>query len=492
MTYIFKYLILCYLISSCPSILQGKTTKWTTATISSPAPLVETPQIATTAEGEVIACWVADSGDGRKKIFTAYYNPDDGWSSPNILSEDPYNIYSSTLAVDISGNAIILWEAKKDDSRSNIIQFSYFNNFAKNWSKPVNISSQNQISSLPQFSFDSTGNGIAVWINYTRNLIQASSLTILGNELTWSDPIDISAANNHITKPQLVVGLNGKALVIWKELNNSPNETELNEWAASQNKTAMAVSYENIFSKPPTLFVGSLTNKVETCVDIYNRNKNKFVVKSTLYDKNSWQPVVTISDTTADVTQMCVGTGKNGNILVTWLETPTRIARYAIFSDAENTWSSPGTIIPMSYPIFYSALNVSMDTDNAALVIVTYQKNDQYVAALNYNAATNTWSPPVRLSPLNPGFTETPRIAINSKGSVLAFWRRFDGSKYFIESATYSAGRWSIAETLPQATGTVNSFHCSSHQQANSANAAVIWVHTDDDKKYVVQCCISS
>jgi hypothetical protein len=88
---------------------------------------------------------------------------------------------------------------------------------AGNWSAPVDISAHHgQGGDHLRLVVDSSGNATAVWRGYDSNngsfAIQGAKRPPSGS---WSRPTDISRRTKSIGEPQIAVGPQGIATVIW-------------------------------------------------------------------------------------------------------------------------------------------------------------------------------------------------------------------------------------------------------------------------------------
>ncbi len=88
-------------------------------------------------------------------------------------------------------------------------------------------------------------------------------------------------------------------------------------------------------------------------------------------------------------------------------------------------------------------------------------------------AATGMWSTPFDLS-LSGGDAYVPQISVNSAGTAIAVWGRYDGSNYFIQSSSSTDGgvTWSTPARLSAAGGNAGNPQIS----VNAAGAAIaVW-----------------
>src|ERR1051325_6115370 len=91
------------------------------------------------------------------------------------------------------------------------------------WVLPApDLSAAGQNASSPQVAIDPAGDAVAVWtrFNGTNTIIQSASRPAGG---AWSAPLDLSAAGQNASSPQIAVDPAGNAVAVWTRSNGTNN-----------------------------------------------------------------------------------------------------------------------------------------------------------------------------------------------------------------------------------------------------------------------------
>ena len=119
------------------------------------------PRIAFDSSSNAIAVW-SQEVDTFNNIHTTRYTAGTGWGNATSLETNNRNSSTSPqLAVDTSGNALVVWEHY--DGAHNYIWASRYTT-GSGWGTSGPIEPDNGGGAYdPQIAFDSSGNAIAVW-----------------------------------------------------------------------------------------------------------------------------------------------------------------------------------------------------------------------------------------------------------------------------------------------------------------------------------------
>ncbi len=182
------------------------------------APL--TPQISVSADGSAVAVWAqAQANETGSNIWSNHYEPDNGWSfARRIETNNAGDASEPQVAVDASGNAVAVWE-QSDGTRSNI----WSNGYALNgdWGTARLIETNNAgNASEPQVAVDPSGNAVVVWQQFdgTQYSVWFNRYTSAG----WGVAERIeSDVGTYEPEPQVAVDANGNAVAVWYQLGNT-------------------------------------------------------------------------------------------------------------------------------------------------------------------------------------------------------------------------------------------------------------------------------
>lgn len=165
------------------------------------------PQVAMDDNGNAIIVFVASNG-----LFKSEYR-NGAWHDPDNIST---NALFPQVAMDNNGNAIIVWN---DGFPAEIFKSEYRNG---TWTHPVNstdnISHSGTSSEFPQVEMDDNGNAIIVWIK--RDSIDYAQWTILKSEHRngiWTTPANISFNGQNTGHVHVDMDNNGNAIIAWSQ-----------------------------------------------------------------------------------------------------------------------------------------------------------------------------------------------------------------------------------------------------------------------------------
>lgn len=194
------------------SAFLSKGSQWSSPVTLSNANSKE-PQLDMNFSGFAVAAWASDHCMNAATIQFGT-----NWNAPVQLKGSPY-INKSHVAVDLQGNALLIWEQQDlDDNQPfpimspNYLQASYFS--SNQWSTPLTISgNEDNGAHNPRVAFDGTGNAFVVWNSYSE--VRAATKAFQGE---FTPPTTIgSGLLGLLTKPQICVDSSGYAVINWFE-----------------------------------------------------------------------------------------------------------------------------------------------------------------------------------------------------------------------------------------------------------------------------------
>lgn len=172
------------------------------------------PQIAINPSGYVVAVWERSNGSYFAiQASTLQLGGVDGWSTPVEISTETQNAFGASVAVDINGNAVAVWEQIQGSDI--IVQAAYLPS-GGTWAAPTTLST-GTFSCNPEVTFDASGKAYAVWEseNDAGMVIQASMCPSGGS---WSAATQISQSGSNDILPHIaVISLGGSAIVCWTD-----------------------------------------------------------------------------------------------------------------------------------------------------------------------------------------------------------------------------------------------------------------------------------
>ncbi len=181
------------------------------------------PEIAIDSAGNAIAVW--QQWDGiRFSIYANRYIPDSGWGMSQLIeTNNDGDVNNVQIAFDSTGCAIAVWQ----------LFYGTFANIWANrfvpgigWGTAQLIDTYNDgMADYPQLAIDPSGNAIVVWEkdNGTRyNIIANRYIPSIG----WSAPSIINTDVGNARHPQIAVDHDGNAIAVWDQVG-----AQINVWA---------------------------------------------------------------------------------------------------------------------------------------------------------------------------------------------------------------------------------------------------------------------
>lgn len=192
------------------------------------------PQVAFDNSGNAIAVWQQNNGT-RYCIYSNRYTVGTGWESATLIeSFDSEGAFDPQIAVDDSGNAIVVWQ--QDDGNLDSI---YSNRYVvgTGWETPTHIGTTGhwweEHSRVPQIAMDGSGNAIAVWEqwDFIRFNIWANRY-VAG--VGWGSATPFEANNSGNARlPQVAVDDSGNAIAVWDQHDGFRHSIYSNRYAVA-------------------------------------------------------------------------------------------------------------------------------------------------------------------------------------------------------------------------------------------------------------------
>lgn len=174
------------------------------------------PQVGITSNGKTVAIWVSSVSSPFSFIRGAIYSPKkNSWSSSLILSATDSVTGAPQLAVNESGEGVAVWLIKKNGF--NVVQAARYRASKDKWTNPFTLSEEGQNAFTPQVAIDPSGNAVVVWrrSNGTHLIIQSSSFDAQSKK--WTQPVNLSNKNYSSNQPLVGINGDGESLAIWVE-----------------------------------------------------------------------------------------------------------------------------------------------------------------------------------------------------------------------------------------------------------------------------------
>lgn len=395
-------------------------------------------RVAAGPNGQFIAAWIDVDASDLHQLRSSRYTPGTGWSSPVVVVSGttfaaPYKPESHAIAMDASGNAVVLFLVR---SGSNLRESLWASRQEPTgpWSAPVLLETQEDgRAELPSIAFDGQGVATAVWQQndtiFFPNLL--TTRRIVASQLvpgapSWTVPVDIDLSANG----------NGTSVPIHVKANSSGDV--IAAWSTSNNVGQYATA--NVF-RAGAGWVGAqiLTNPVSGA-------------NSVAYDVaiNTTTAVVALSAQSAGVRSVFVA-----RVTGTAWATAEAVDQSSLEADAPT---------------------VVLAADGATTVAWQQSSGSSFQVWAARAPAGSAWSVPQRISDAGIA-ADSPRAGIDAADNVTVVWLRNPGSAWTVVSARHAAGSsWTGAVVIESATTVSSTMTTGGLAVSANGHAAAVWV----------------
>lgn len=201
--------------------------------ISAPSIYTGAPRIVADASGNALVVWQQKTDTTTWRIIARTYEPATGWGNSNFLDNDTGAAQSPSIAMDSSGNAIAVWMQYDNNTFQQHIWAARYVP-GTGWSGAERIEAYSASADWPDVGLDSQGNAIAAWAQFdgARWTIAANKY-VLGSGWGTAQIIGSNDPAGYISSIigrvplQIAVDKSGNAIVVWNESDG----TRVNIWA---------------------------------------------------------------------------------------------------------------------------------------------------------------------------------------------------------------------------------------------------------------------
>ena len=178
----------------------------------------DSPHLAMNAGGDAFVVWPAPgSAPGSSALWSRRMAAGGSWGALVPLDSDAFGSPQQRVAVDTSGNAMVVFK-KLDNPSFPSIWSTRFDAFSASWGTAVAVETNNvNRATAPQVAFDGNGQAVAAWVQYdgTQELILSNRHTVAGG---WGTPQQVAAgAINRLASLSLAVNAGGTAVAAWRQ-----------------------------------------------------------------------------------------------------------------------------------------------------------------------------------------------------------------------------------------------------------------------------------
>jgi hypothetical protein len=271
------------------------------------------PQVGVDAQGDAVAVWTRSNG--TNDIVQAAARPAGGaWQAPITLSATGQNAVAPQVGVDAQGDAVAVWT--RSNGTNDIVQAAA-RPAGGTWQAPITLSAAGQNAVAPQIGVDAQGNAVAVWtrFNGTNDIVQAAARPAGG---AWQAPVDLSAAGQNAVAPQVGVDGQGDAVAVWIRSNGITDVVQAavrsgggGAWQAPINLSAAGQN-----ASDPQVTVNAQGNAV--AVWTRSNGSNDIVQAAARSGREAWQAPINLAAAGQNASDPQVTVNAQGNAVAVW------------------------------------------------------------------------------------------------------------------------------------------------------------------------------
>ena len=391
----------------------------------------------TIEEADDVVVAGADVANVNGHLGSGSAGPADPWPAASTLSAAGQDALAPDVAVGPDGDAVVVWY--RWDGRTNRVQAST-RPAGKTWSAPVTLSAAGAEVWDPQVAVGPQDRAIAVWRRWNGTTYEVQVSSRSSTKAPWSAPVTVSAAGEETSDPQVSVGPQGRAVVVWTRTTT----------AGSQVRSA-ARATNGAWSAPTSLSATSgdawapqvATGPDGTAVATWSHSSGaEYRVQASVRSAaGSWSPPTYVSAAGADAWDPQVGVGPRGAASVVWWRSDGSHDRVeAAASTPSGSWSAP---VAVSSP-GQDAHDPQVSVDPTGAVTAGWTRWDGSVDRVQVasQAPSQPWSTPKSLSRAGQG-AAAPQLASGPGGRTTVVWTQSDGGTSWVGATTRrSDGSW--------------------------------------------------
>jgi hypothetical protein len=387
------------------------------------------PQVAVGREGTAIAVWFRRDGVSSR-VQASIRPPGQPWSSPSALSAPGQDAFDPQVAIGADGMAVAAWRSW--DGSHYRVQAST-RPASGSWSAPSTLSAAGADAWDPQVTVGDKGAAVVVWGRSAGITSQVQASTRAKG--AWSAPTTLSTGVGDARDPQVALGSNGTAVAVWSRSDGSAYRVQASSrggngsWSSPVNLSGAGADAED-----PQVAVGS--DGAATVVWRGWDGSNERVQTALRSAAGAWSTPAFLSPAGRDGHDPQVSVDANGITTAVWARWDGSSDRVQTASRAKaGTWSAPKTL--STGGLDANAPQVAAGANGAATALWRQSADfgEQVVAALR--RPDGTWSTPTELTFLGPPAGH-PQVAAGPEGTVAAVWEQRIGDADRIQGVVRS------------------------------------------------------
>lgn len=405
--------------------------------------------------GNAVASWLEDEA-GTYHVVVRRYTAGSGWGAWLHPETSNQYVYSSSVAVDSGGNAVLAW-VEWDGGALNVWADRYDN--VTGWAGAVNIESQSNAALyyVPVRTAANNGTAAVVWAMYGP---AGDSQSIWANHFirhvgwgTESDVDGFGGTQYLPTSPNVVVNSTGNATIVFQVENSGATPLQYAPYGIQYNTFTAGLSGESELDYFRTSGGAPLIaqDRAGNALAVWNYNDNP---DTTQPGRNGILTNHYTHGVGWNAYYQAQSAEWDESISPGWLQLETNAAGDAIFSWTQDDgviwngyasiytpaggWSAPARIENMNYSDITEEWS-AIDGQGNALVLFRTSDGTQYNVYATYYSVTTGWGTPHRLDNAAGSNKFWLRVALNRNGEGIAGWQEYNGVQWQAYTAFFNA-----------------------------------------------------
>jgi hypothetical protein len=360
------------------------------------------------------------------------------WGTAGLIETSDALAESPQIAMDIDGNAIVVWEQIGAFKNYNVLARRFANGSWKT-AELLEADESGRASSSQQISMTGAGRAIAVWQRQGSGSYNISVNRFDG--AAWGGAAFIDSNSVLPRDPQITGNDAGEAIAVWEDSYhiwaNRFDGTSWGQAALIENNSDQAFT--------PQIAMDSYGNAI--CV-WPQRNSSGFSIWAARFNGSYWGTAEMLANNSGTIDPPQIVMNGAGFAIVIWDRVSGSQGEIWVKSFNGN-WGSveliaTGQINPNSYgPLPQIALN---SAGNAVAVWQQFDGVRYNVYSSYFNGAV--WSTTALIETQSAGDAVFPQVAINSSGKAFAVWQQSDGIRKNVWANRFDGAAWGAAELI--------------------------------------------
>ncbi|MBN1525109.1 MAG: hypothetical protein JW904_11530 [Spirochaetales bacterium] len=388
---------------------------------------VDPPQIVYDNNGKFIASWSQHDGT-RDNGWICYYSPSTGWELPLLLETDDNGAAgTAVIAFNGSGRGFAVWP-QSDGINYNVMCRQYIPETG--WGAPLNIENYDDDSAdSAKVAVDVAGNAFVVWLqkNGGRATIWSNHYNITTG---WDGPVQISNAGLYIAgSAGIACDKTGNAIATWLQVDSAQGDIWTCRYDSSTGWDAPEIIESNIPMSSGTPSI--VSDGDDNMIVIWTQSNGTF---SNCWTRRyiagtGWTTAVKIDNNSGEAWRPVIAMNESGNAFAVWSQYDG--IDYNIWANTFSPGSGWGTaqLIEFSDDGGAAFPDIACNNRGDAVAVWSYEDEPYLNIYANQYIKESGWGDAFLIESSDLGNAGLAKVACDSNKNAVAVWRQYDGSR---------------------------------------------------------------